>query len=152
MKELRKHILTNIHINISTGCWEWLGNQYAGYGRLSYNKSEQYTHRLSYEAFVGVIPPHTQILHSCDNPICCSPKHLRIGTNYDNVCDRQSRSRQAKGITHGNHKLTEPEIILIRSKYSTGQYTQQILADEFNCSRSHISNIVNHKFWKHTIT
>lgn len=152
MKKLRKYILTNIQINISTGCWEWLGNQYDGYGRLSYNKSEHYTHRLSYEAFVGIIPPYKQILHSCDNPICCNPQHLRIGTNYENVCDRQHRNRHAKGETHGNHKLSEHEILLIRSKYMSGGYTQQELSDEFNCSRSHISNIVNNKFWKHIVT
>lgn len=151
MCELKDRILNDIRINKETECWEWqkAKRNSDGYGTTTYLGITYSVHRLSYELFVSEIPPNKQILHSCDNPCCCNPIHLRIGTNYDNVQDRQKRNRQAKGITHGRHKLTEEEIISIRNLYATGKYIQQDIADEFNVSRSHICNILKNKFWKH---
>ena len=148
---LKDILITNI--KIFNNCWEWQGTKTTdGYGIFYHDKIIYYTHRLSYELFVDKIPDGLQILHSCDNPCCINPEHLRVGTNYDNVQDRQAKNRQAKGISHGRHKLTENEVLEIKRLYSTGKYTQQELSDNFNMSRSHICNIINNKFWKHIIT
>lgn len=150
MCELKDKILNNIQVNKETECWEWQKSTNTdGYGSFVLHGTLYSVHRLSYELFVNKIPINKQILHSCDNPACCNPTHLRVGTLYDNVQDRQDRNRQARGITHGRHKLTEEEIISIRNLYATGKYIQQDIADEFNISRSHICNILNDKFWKH---
>lgn len=150
MRKIKDKILNNIIINKTTGCWEWQKCCSSdGYGQLSYNNKQCTVHRLSYELFVNKIPLDKQILHSCDNPICCNPDHLRVGTNYDNVQDRQNRNRQAKGITHGRHKLTDNDIQEIRRLHSTGKYTHGNIAEVFDISRSHICNILNNKFWKH---
>lgn len=150
MCELKNRILNNIQINKETECWEWQKAKNGdGYGTTTHLGIRYPVHRLSYELFVNIIPSNKQILHSCDNPCCCNPAHLRVGTNYDNVQDRQKRNRQAKGVTHGRHKLTEEEIISIHNLYATGKYIQQDIADEFNVSRSHICNILNDKFWKY---
>ena len=142
-------LIDNIKI-LPNGCWQWQGSKNPdGYGNITQDKKRYTTHRFAYELFVGVIPEGGHVLHSCDNPSCCNPEHLRIGTNYDNVQDRQNRDRQAKGIGHGRHKLTETEIQEIRNLYATGSYIQQELADRFNVSRSHVCNILNNKFWTH---
>src|SRR5574343_498304 len=39
------------------------------------------------------------VLHSCDNPTCINPNHLRIGTAKDNAQDREKRGRH--GSTDG---------------------------------------------------
>jgi len=147
---LKTKLMSNIRIS-ETCCWEWQrARTQDGYGIVSKRKNENvYAHRLAYEIFVGDIPAGYHILHSCDNPCCCNPKHLRVGTNYDNVQDRQNKNRQAKGITHGRHKFTENEVVEIRQLYSTGNFTQQELSVIFNASRSHICNILNNKYWKH---
>lgn len=46
-------------------------------------------------------------------------------------------------------KLTSEQVIKIREKYSSGDYSQQKLADEYSVSRENIGNIVNYKRWKH---
>ncbi len=122
-------IKDNIKI-LPNGCWSWQRSKNTdGYGTVYHNKIIYSTHRLAYELFIGEIPKSLHVLHSCDNPSCCNPKHLRVGTNYDNVRDRQSKNRQAKGVTHGRHKLSEGDVREIKKLYATGNYTQQELSD-----------------------
>ena len=102
----------------STGgdrCWEWQGYlDKKGYGRCAPVNGEVLAHRVSYEEFIGLIPDGLHVLHSCDNPRCINPNHLRVGTNDDNVADRHERGRWAnmKGRKNPNWKhgkYTNPE-------------------------------------------
>jgi len=146
---LKNTLIKNTKI-LSNGCWQWQGSKNPdGYGRIRFNKQVLLIHRVAYELHVGTIPKGLHVLHSCDNPSCCNPKHLRLGTNYDNVQDRQNKDRQAKGIGHGRHKLSECDITEIKKLYATGNYTQQEISEIFHISRSHTCNILNNKFWKH---
>ena len=89
------------------GCWEWqLYTDKKGYGRTTPYFGEVLTHRISYIEFVGPIPDGLHVLHSCDNPKCVNPKHLRVGTNDDNVADRHERGRWASmsGVNNPNWK------------------------------------------------
>jgi hypothetical protein len=36
--------------------------------------------------------------HACDNPPCCNPRHLEVGTQADNLRDAQTRGR-ARNVT-----------------------------------------------------
>lgn len=76
-------------------CWNWTGttNKIIGYGRMSFMGTPYYTHRLAYILTQGSIPPGATVLHSCDNQLCCNPKHLRIGTQTENVADRNNKLR-----------------------------------------------------------
>jgi len=42
-------------------------------------------------------------------------------------------------------KFSDPEIIEIREKYSTGEYTYRQLAREYNCDHTLISRLINFK-------
>lgn len=82
-------------------CWEWTGTKDKdGYGKLSIggrkvNGGKIYTaHRLSWMLNYGVIPNGLWVLHRCDNPCCCNPKHLFLGTVKDNVDDMRAKGRQ----------------------------------------------------------
>ena len=35
-------------------------------------------------------------MHICDNPSCCNPSHLVIGTHADNQTDKYKKNRQKK--------------------------------------------------------
>jgi hypothetical protein len=70
------------------GCWEFTGTKTPkGYGRISFNGVHEYTHRVSWILHNGPIPKGLVILHSCDNPPCCNPEHLSVGTHKDNSRD-----------------------------------------------------------------
>ena len=87
-------------------CWEWTGARTAlGYGRIKGDRCTVQTHRLAYELTYGPIPDGLFVMHSCDNPPCCNPAHLAVGTNADNVHDsmRKGRARSGSrftGVTH----------------------------------------------------
>jgi len=76
-------------------CWNWLGRTTDGYGHMSINGKEVLSHRLAYQFSVGLIPSGLAVLHTCDNPSCCNPKHLWLGTRADNNKDRALKGRSA---------------------------------------------------------
>lgn len=78
-------------------CWEFMGAlTAAGYGLVGYQGRLVYAHRLAYELAVGPIPDGLRILHTCDNPPCCNPAHLRAGTAADNSRDMVAKGRMAQ--------------------------------------------------------
>ena len=97
---MRKTVDERFVVKIKKGdnkddCWIWLGSKTVqGYGRISIAGKLVATHRIAYEMFKGKIPDGLQIRHSCDNPPCCNPAHLLLGTNFDNVQDKIQRGRQ----------------------------------------------------------
>ena len=84
-------------------CWPWLGyRKEDGYGRTWIGDRGYYAHRVIFDLVnPGVIslsvPDYTAstgfVLHSCDNPICCNPKHLRLGSSLENTQDKIKRGR-----------------------------------------------------------
>lgn len=74
-------------------CWEWTAHRLPkGYGVFG---PGVVAHRVAWEVAHGPIPDGLHVLHTCDNPPCCNPGHLRLGTPQDNVDDmmRKGRSR-----------------------------------------------------------
>jgi len=81
-------------------CWTWTGSRSTnGYGtfKLSTNKTVL-THRYAYRLATGKqIPRGMHVCHACDNPSCCNPKHLSVGTPKQNVEDSIRRGRKYMG-------------------------------------------------------
>ncbi len=78
-------------------CWPWLGFTHEnGYGRVSFRGGPKWAHRIAFELHTGTRPSDC-VLHSCDNPPCCNPHHLREGTKAENSADREQRGRGRKG-------------------------------------------------------
>ena len=90
-------------------CWRWLGGTRKGYGRFKLKGRMVTAHRHAYELEVGPIPDGLFVLHECDNPSCVNPRHLFLGTQLDNIRDRDKKGRHVAchGERHGEAKLTE---------------------------------------------
>ena len=94
---IKERIKKNILINQDTGCWEWQKyKNKSGYGKITYNGEKWTVHRLSYKEFVGEIDNDSMVLHKCDNPCCCNPKHLYLGGYSENSRDMIRRDRRDK--------------------------------------------------------
>lgn len=135
----------------SDKCWEFTGlkNKH-GYGRFWFQKRPILAHRFAFEITKGSAKD-LFVCHHCDNPSCVNPEHLFLGTPNDNMQDMISKGRSPyrKGESAPNHKLSQADVILIRSMYSGkhGDYTR--IATLFNVSYKTISDIVNRKLWPH---
>lgn len=97
---LRERFLERVRIPPNaTGeeCWGWGGlknpKRYPSF-------DGQIASRVSYSLFNGEIPDGLFVLHKCDNPNCCNPKHLFLGTQADNMSDMAAKGRAHKPLTH----------------------------------------------------
>lgn len=132
------------------GCWEWVGSFHKdGYGHLSVNQKYWLAHRLSYSINKAKIPVGLCVLHKCDNPPCCNPAHLFLGTQRDNVHDmeRKKRGRHPNHDEHGRAKLTSEKVFEIRTRYADGGVSFVTLADENNVSKPTISSAIKGTTW-----
>jgi hypothetical protein len=77
-------------------CWPWKGRvSSTGYGTIKHRGRTLKAHRVAYEMANGPIPDGLVVMHICDNPPCCNPNHLRLGTVADNNNDRDQKGRNA---------------------------------------------------------
>jgi hypothetical protein len=134
------------------GCMEWQAYRLPkGYGRFGLNGKMVGANRLALAIHQGVeIPaPDVKALHSCDNPPCVNPDHLRWGTQKNNGEDRKERGRSAdtRGEMNGHHKLTSEQVMEIHRLYSSGGYSQTALGRRFGVSHVQIGRIVNGERW-----
>ena len=74
-------------------CWNWKGSTAKGYGQIKIRGDVLRCHRVAYEIENGPITDEQHVLHSCDNPLCVNPRHLRLGTHQDNMTDKKERGR-----------------------------------------------------------
>jgi hypothetical protein len=77
-------------------CWLWIGSKAAGYGQfaISHGVIER-CHRLAYFYTHGYdsIPDGMFLCHKCDNPACCNPDHMFVGTPKENTEDCRRKGR-----------------------------------------------------------
>lgn len=137
-------------------CWEWIGaKKPKGYGNVRVNKKYKLAHRVSFEICNGEIPDGFIVCHICDNPSCCNPSHLMLGTVKSNAADMvlkhrcRTKETASKGEQNGNSKLKNDDIVKIREMYAEKIKNQYELAAMFNVSQAAIGAIVRRETWRH---
>lgn len=133
------------------GCWLWTGrtNTESGYGYFDYGprcRTSVPAHRYSWELHNGTIPDGMHVLHRCDNPPCVNPDHLFLGTNLDNVRDKQAKGRQLRGERVGTAKFTAGQVTEVRRRVAGGE-TQLSVARDMGMSPRHVHDIVTRRTW-----
>jgi hypothetical protein len=140
-------------------CWPWMGwRNEQGYGRLEIKDVSYYAHRVIFDlACPGLISREAPgdkkgfgfIRHSCDNPPCCNPAHLTVGTAKDNIDDRRIRGRAPnfKGDRGPRCKLTMEQAREARALRKTGIAVRQ-LAERFGLSVPSMKTLLNGKSYQ----
>jgi len=132
----------------NSGCWLWEKSlAAAGYGRIRHGGQRYLAHRYSWTIHRGEIPPGLWVLHKCDTRPCVNPNHLFLGTRDDNAADmaQKGRSRDQHGSKHNMARLTEADVLSIRSD----PRLQRVIAAEYGITQSAISQIKRQARWKH---
>ena len=99
-------------LTTASGCWEFQGSRHGrtGHARIHHNgrthKGARLAYALAHEYDEFDVPADLVVMHTCDNPPCVNPTHLRLGTQLDNIADRDAKGRQRNQHTG---KLGPPE-------------------------------------------
>lgn len=138
------------HIDMSGGpdaCWPWKRGTGGGTGKskprpyYQYNGQKVIAYRLVYELVHGIkLRPDQFLCHTCDNSICCNPKHLEIGDNASNMAEMVERDR---------HGLSHATVRRIRWMLAQRELTHQEIADMNETSKSTVGRIARGELHTH---
>lgn len=143
-------------------CWNRQGTVgHHGYGSVHFQYKNYRASRVSYFLAKGKWP-EPMCLHSCDNPRCVNPAHLRAGTHQENMQDSVDRGRRVRPrkvrikkeriILRGEQcpvaLMTDETVADIKQRIVDGQKDQEI-ADALQVGRSTVSKIRHNRQWRH---
>ncbi len=166
-KSGRFYTSENLWLKVQKGapneCWPWLGYKNGqGYGRVWLDQVGYYAHRvmfnLSNPGVINLRAPKKRddvgfLRHSCDNPSCCNPNHLSIGTHADNMHDKVDRDR-SKIWKHSTKtpraKLTEQDVRQVRQKQKDGASCKSLML-LYGVSKSTINGVLSGRHYKDII-
>jgi len=171
---------TKVRPGMETPCLEWTARKNnCGYGSFRRSNTMALAHRVAWELANGCIPDGICVCHVCDNPSCVLVEHLFLGTNAQNIADRDSKGRQASGDRSGartkpermfrvwdlKNSVTHPETLARGERHGRAKLTeddvrsifylrsqgwlQQRLATRFGVSRTVVGHILHKKLWAH---
>lgn len=142
---LAKRFWEKVNILGPNECWEWTAKAKTsfGYGRMTNGRGVHLkSHRISWTLSYGPIPDGMCVCHKCDNPGCCNPAHLFLGSKKDNTKDMMAKGRMSpppirSGETHHNATIRDCDIDLIRGS----QLSRKVLAEKYGVSYQTIYRI-----------
>lgn len=136
-------------------CWPWkaaVRRADEGYGAFFLEGRHRPATHAAWFLTHGSMPPDGLVVcHECDNPRCCNPKHLFLGTNKENNDDKVSKRRHAFGERVGTAKLTEAQVLEIKAVKPAGKAPRGLktkLAERFSVSPNTIADVWSRR-WTH---
>lgn len=149
-----------------TECWPWRARIRLGsntYGSLRIGGQTRRAHRIAFFLATGEQPP--VVMHSCDNPPCCNPYHLKAAQgNAANSADMVKKGRSARGDRNGSRtspdhyprgsmkklsKLTEDAVRFARKVYRSEEVSITTLAKRHFVSRRTMTHALYRRTWRH---
>jgi len=165
-----------IRVKKTKTCWLWLGAKRdvtQGYGMVQVTVPSdrgpafrtEATHRISFELANGPIPFGAYVLHSCDTRACVNPAHLRLGTHEENMADKVTRGRARKSFLPRQYqpslrtrkkvtirsrvrKLTNAQVVEVRTRYATEPITSLSLAKEYRLSNPMMIGVLTGRWYR----
>lgn len=154
-----KRFWSKVDMDNPRGCWEWTAGVFDnGYGSFRMDAKNYRAHRLAWSICNGEIPDGMIVMHTCDNPLCCNPTHLKIGTHRENTLDMYDKKRKTKNGSSAisdrmesikakrgkRNKVTDSQVVLIRALVDGGVKIS-VLAEIFHITKCQIWNIATCK-------
>lgn len=153
--------------NGESACWPWTGWRHReGYGGVlsdGLGSRSLLAHRVAYVIAYGHFDSRLCVCHRCDNPPCCNPTHLFLGTIGDNNRDKARKGRGVAGDKHparlhperlcrgeavNTAKLSSADVESIRLRVASGERSPA-LAREFGVHPATVRRVVAGTSWSH---
>jgi hypothetical protein len=148
-KSIEERFWEKVDIKSPEECWNWKsGLGHGNYGQFWDGCANVRTNRYAWEYHNKCkVPEGKLILHTCDNPKCCNPKHLYCGTQSNNMQDRSMRSLvPCPNCLCAKNILAIRKLKIIIPGYKRMyKYPRKLVAKKFKVSISTIRRIWNSK-------
>jgi hypothetical protein len=128
-------------------CWIFKGTKKGSYGVASFNGQTYPAHRLAFMLTHRASVDGPMVCHRCDVRMCVNPAHLFLGTAADNMADKVTKGRQARGESNGTAKLTADDVRAIRACHAAGQSALS-LGRLYGVSHNNVLSIVKRQTWR----
>lgn len=152
MRPIDERFWAKVNIRDADECWPWQAFcDDKGYGRFMVT-TEAFrkcwvSSRMAY-ALTRPLCSTLHVLHLCDNPPCCNPRHLRQGTDADNTADKIARLRhRLPNGAPATARLTLETVRAIRNA-CTPDVMRKDVARTFGVAPSTVTDIMNGRYWK----
>lgn len=147
-------------IGSTKDCWPWQAGKNSNrpgftYGVFWLFGKSRLCPRLALSFYLGEEVTEPEIMHLCDNPICCNPHHLKGGSHTENMRDMLSkgRRRHRRGEEYPSSKLTDSKVKEIRELYEKHlkyrHVTKTFLANRFGVDPALVSRVIQRTAWRH---
>ena len=139
------------HVVKTDGCWCWsAARNPSGYGMVVMGRIHIMAHRFSYALAYGNFDPQMDVLHSCDNPPCVRPDHLKLGTHEQNMHDMVRRGRS---MPKPWAKLDEHKVRKIRQQFKLHDpdHGVRALAIKFQVHPMTVYDIITFRTWREVL-
>ena len=131
----------------SNGCWICTSHRASGktcaYAKIWKDGKTQSVHVFMYEQCFGFVPEGSVVRHTCNNPLCINPEHLKCGTPEENTRDRKDAGTWPSGERNPMHKLTLHQVESIRKS----KESRRALRERYSMSKSQIGKIIGGTSW-----
>jgi hypothetical protein len=125
-------------------CWKYTGGiNRGGYGNFKMRGVTVTAHRVAYRIHFDSHPGELFVCHKCDNPKCCNPGHLFLGTAQDNGHDCTRKRRRVSGASHWTK--THPEKIPMGDAHHARLHPERMSRGERHGSKTQPWRFVGRK-------
>lgn len=147
---IRERFMKKVRVLGQDECWLWTAATNSnGYGVMRIGGRADgklfLAHRIAYCLSHSQCDADLKILHVCDNPFCCNPKHLFSGSQADNMGDMVRKNRHAFGSRNGQAKLDPDKVREIRRS----SLSDRQLAKQFGVCHQVINKARTRQTWAH---
>lgn len=153
---IQQRFWSKVDVRGESDCWPWTAavrSKKEGYGAFWMNGRHHPTNRIALMLSGVEVQDGMVACHKCDNPNCCNPRHLFVGTPRENNDDKVLKGRNPKGQSHGMARLTDAQTAEILSlKPTSGKRlaagVPQEIANKYGITKQYVSELMGKKQFK----